>query len=151
MDHSEKNILTDRTMRRTGDGGTRWTHECVRLHACLCLCVDGNRCVRCVFVAAPAPVNPHLNVSLPLIPGFLQGGPGSWQKNAWEWAPSIKATLCSGPRDGPGLYFSSFPSPASLNPSGPLLLLLLLLRFKRNGFTLRLRERETQRKGGVQS
>lgn len=55
-----------------------------------------------------------------------------------------KGNSLSGPRNGPGLYFSWFPSPVSLNPSGLLLLLLLLLPFKRNGFTLRLREKDTE-------
>lgn len=56
-----------------------------------------------------------------------------------------KGNSLSGPRDGPGLYFSSFPSRVSLwTQSGLLLLLLLLLRFKHNGFTLRLREKDTE-------
>jgi len=53
-------------------------------------------------------MNPHLNVSSASHPGFLQGGPSSWQRNAWEWAPSLKATLFQGPGQPRALLFMVF-------------------------------------------
>lgn len=80
---------------------------------CLFLCLDGIFVTMSVLVAALAHETPS-DCESASQPGFLQGGPGCWQKNAWEWALSIKATL-SGPWDGPGLYFFT---PVSLNPVG---------------------------------
>lgn len=70
--------------------------------ACMSVCV-------CVVGATPAhePPPPPESESASH-PSFLQGGPSSWQKNAWEWAPSIKATLFQSPRMALGFTFHRF-------------------------------------------
>lgn len=76
-------------------------------------------------------------------PGFLLGGWGFWQKNAWEWASFNKGSSLALGR-GTALGFTP-PSiaPFCLSEPGGLSL-LLLLRFMGNGFTCRLREKYTE-------
>lgn len=73
-------------------------------------------------------------------PCLLQGGPGPLQRNAWEWASSLKPPLLQGPwRLWALLLLVSLAVP--LSPSG---LLLAPLHFKCNGFTLSLRMKNKQ-------
>ena len=121
--------------------------ECVWLHTCLCLCVDVIFFFffffYCVCLWQLQPVNP-LRMWVSLSSRLSPGRPGLLAEECMGVGSFNKGNSLSGPQDGPGLSFSSSPSPVSLNPSGLLLLLLLLLRFKRNGFTLRLSEKGTE-------
>lgn len=78
---------------------------------------ETSHCVWMYLWSRSNPPNSCLNVSLAARPDVLQGGLGSWQKNAWEWASKIKATLSQAPGSTLGFSFHGFPP---LNQSGPL-------------------------------
>lgn len=74
---------------------------------------EGTRCVHvCVVGARPAGEPPCESESASHT-SFLQGVSSSWQRNAWEWAPSVKPTLFQGPGMALGFAFHRFPAAAA--------------------------------------